>query len=243
MNSWIPLEKVNSSKQWTKEFSISLDFIIWLPWVKQWEIKENISHILDNYSSIKHISVYMLEDYYNEDKVVETVYDKKTYPEDWDTLWIEEEQYLEEYSSVKNYLESQWFWRYEVSNYAKWWYECQHNLWYWNHSEMLAFWLWAYGFLKNSEDRYYRYNNSEIFTAYYEGKRTIQDTLSEEDFFLETFMFQLRTSGLEKDVYDKLNQDKLEYYLAEKYLEKKSDKIILSDKGVLVMDYLLGELV
>ncbi len=233
--------------------NISVDFIIGLPHVKKWEILQNIQYILKHYDVIQHISVYMLEDYYNEDKIIETGFDKKTYPDNWEELWIDESEYLEEYASIKAFLETQWFERYEISNFAKKWYECKHNKWYWNHSEIRAFWLGAYGLaysldhhqplLPKEGSNYYRYSNSEKFWEYYEWKQTIQNRLSQEDIFLETVMFQLRTSWLEKDIYIKLDQEKLKYFISEKLLQKKSDKIVLSDSWVLLMDYILSEIV
>ncbi|MCD5380404.1 radical SAM family heme chaperone HemW [Candidatus Gracilibacteria bacterium] len=217
---------------------VSLDFIIGLPHVEKGETKKDIQYILEKYSFVKHVSTYLLEDYYNEDKIIETSFDKKTYPDNWDSLGVKEEDYLNEYSEVKKYLETKGFNRYEISNYAKAGYECKHNQGYWNHSEILAFGLGAYRFVDGI-----RYANSEKFGEYYKGIKIHETTLSEEDIFLETVMFQLRTSGLVEEVYSKINRKKLDYYISEKFLEKKSNKIILLDKGVLVMDYILSEIV
>jgi len=46
----------------------------------------------------------MLEDYYSADKIIETKYDNIIYPDDWAKQGIKEEEYLEEYSSIKKYL-------------------------------------------------------------------------------------------------------------------------------------------
>ena len=243
---------------WKREIVISLDFIIWLPHVGKWETLRDIRYILEKYSFVKHISVYMLEDYYNEDKIIETSFDKKTYPEDWDKIWIMEDDYLWEYTEISKYLRSKWYAKYEISNFAQPWYECRHNIWYWNHSEIAAFWLWAYWLIKNiipsilqasslkTNGRgyeYMRYANSEKFVEYYAWKKIHETELTQQDIFLETVMFQLRTSWLQEVIYNKLNQEKIEYFLENKYLEKKSNKIVLLDKWVLVMDYILSEIV
>ncbi len=206
-----------------EQFNISVDFIIWLPHVKKWEVKKDIEYILDNYDFIKHISVYMLEDQY--------------YPDNWKDISIKPEDYLWEYIEVSNFLKEKWFNRYEVSNFALPWFECQHNKAYWNHSNILAFWLWAHGLINNT-----RYSNSEKFIDYYSNKQK-KEKLSKNDIFLETVMFQLRTDWLIKNIYKKLNQDKINYFIEEKYLQKKSDRIILSDKWVLVLDYILKEII
>ena len=218
--------------------NISLDFIIWLPYVKKWEILENIKYVLENYNFIKHISVYMLEDYYSPDKIIETKYDNITYPEDWEKQGIKEEEYLSEYSSIKNYLIKNWFSNYEISNYWKSWFECLHNIWYWEHKEVIAFWLWAYWYINNT-----RYANSENFKNYYNWEKIFENKLTKQDIFLEKVMFQLRTSWIEENIYKKLDTEKINYFIENWYLEKKSNKIVLLDKWVLVMDYILKEII
>jgi hypothetical protein len=41
---------------------------------------------LGKYDFVKHISNYMLEEYYSADKIIETKYDNITYPKDWNKL-------------------------------------------------------------------------------------------------------------------------------------------------------------
>ena len=232
------IEKALEVLKWWWITNVSVDFILWLPYVAKWETLEDIKYIQEKYSFITHISVYMLEDYYSEDKVIETWFDKKTYPDNWDRLWLQEEDFLEEYSSIKNYLKNKWFERYEVSNFAKPWYECKHNKWYWGHAEVRAFGLGAYWFEDNI-----RYANSESFSDYYSGKRILEEAVTPEEFFTEKVMFWLRTDGLWEDLCQKLNQEKLGGFLEERFLEKKSDRVVLSDKGVMVMDHIMSELI
>lgn len=203
--------------------NVSIDFIIWLPNVKVWETKKDIEYILNKYSFIKHISVYMLEDQY--------------YPWNWKQISISEDEFLEEYTNIKKYLETKWFYSYEISNFAKKGFECKHNKAYWNHDNVYWFWLWAHSFVNNT-----RFSNSDKFVKYYSFEREVEEKLSEEDLFIENVMFRLRTDWLNKELYMKLNISKIEYFIEKKYLEKKSDRIILSDKGVLVLDYILKEI-
>ncbi len=253
---WDILEalEIMLSREWKFSFptkkntNISVDFIIWLPYVKSGEILENIKYVLNNYDFIKHISVYMLEDYYSPDKIIETKYDNITYPKDWWKQGIAEAEYLEEYSSIKNYLLNSWFNNYEISNYWKSWFECKHNIWYWNHKEIIAFGMWAYWLthpqpLPSKEGSYIRYANSDSFKDYYLWKKLFENKLTNEDIFLEKVMFQLRTSWIEEGIYKKLDTKKIDYFIENNYLEKKSNKITLLDKWVLVMDYILKEII
>jgi len=229
-------------------WAVSLDFIIWLPYVRKWEILNNIKYVLENYDFIKHISVYMLEEYYNPDKIIETKYDNIIYPENWNKLWLKDEEYLEEYSAIKKFLIEKWFINYEISNFAKPWSLCKHNKWYWEHKEVLAFWMWAYGLVKNfkgerNKNLYIRYANADNFKDYYAGKKIFEEKLNDKDLFLEKVMFQLRTNWLEKEIYKKLEREKINYFIKNWYLKKESEKIILTDSWVLVLDYILKEII
>jgi len=204
-NKWDILKALDIvSKIWFK--NISLDFIIWLPYVERWEIKNNIEYVLNNYPFIKHISVYMLEEYYEPDKIIETKYDTITYPKDWKSIWLQEDDYLWEYIEISNFLKSQWFMKYEISNYAKPWFECRHNQAYWNHSELISFWLWAYSYIN-----WERIRNSDNFWEYYASQWKIVEPQTSADYFLEEIMFSLRTTGIKKELLQKLDREKIDY--------------------------------
>lgn len=230
--------------------SISLDFIIWLPFVKKWEILENIKYLLKKYDFINHISVYMLEDYYNPSKEKNEKFEQITYPKIWKENSISEEEIWKDYLEIKKYLEKKRFYRYELSNFGKTSplipllkgegkiKFCKHNKGYWEHKENLAFGLWASWFLWNI-----RYKNSENFLEYYSWKWKEKEKLSDNDIFLEKLMFSLRTSWFKEDLIEKLNKEKVNYFLENNLLEKKWKNIILSDSWFLYLDYILGEII
>lgn len=222
--------------------NISIDFIIGLPYVGKWELLRDITYVLENYDFVKHVSVYMLEEYYDVWEEFwdesDSKYDKVVYPTDWSKKGIAEEEYLEEYNNIKLYLESKGYMRYEISNFTQPWYECRHNKAYWNHSEVIAFWLGASGFINNM-----RYTNSDDFNEYYNWKNTFQEDLSENDILLERVMFWLRTSWLEKRDLHLLNQERLDYFLGNHYLEYSDDSVILWDKWIVYLDYIVRELI
>ncbi len=225
-------------------FNISIDFIIWLPYVKKWEIKKDIEYILDNYPFIKHISIYMLEEYYekwiinDEKNKTYSKFQNIVYPNDWKNIWITEEQYLWEYLEIKLFLASRWFFSYEISNFCKVWYECKHNESYWNHSDVIAYWLWAHWFLNNI-----RFSNSEEFYDYYSWIKKTFEILDENDLFLEKIMFWLRTNWLDKELYEYLNINKIQEFIDEWLLHKNDDLLKITDKWVLLLDYVLWEII
>jgi oxygen-independent coproporphyrinogen-3 oxidase len=222
-NKWDIIDALNViTKVWLS--NISLDFIIWLPYVKKWELNNNINYLLNNYDFIKHISVYMLEDHY--------------YPWNWKKISINEDDYLWEYIEVKKILWEKWFNRYEISNFSKPWFECNHNQAYWNHSEMLAFWLWSHWFLD-----WIRISYPDNFKDYYNDKVNYEETLNNDDLFLEKVMFWLRTSWLDEDICNKLDNKKIQDLIESWYLKMESNILKLEDKGILVQDFILGEIV
>ena len=203
--------------------NISVDFIIWLPYVKKWEIKKDIEFLINKYSEIKHVSVYMLEDL--------------LYPKDWKNLWIKEENYLWEYIEILEFLEKKWFNRYEISNFAKKWYECNHNKAYWNHKTVFGFWLSAHSYIN-----WTRYSNSDKFRDYYRIPPVLE-RLTLEDIFLEKVMFQLRTWWIEEKIYKKLDSKNISVLINEWYLKIDNWLLKLENKGILVQDYILGEII
>lgn len=205
--------------------SISLDFIIWLPFVKKWETKDDINYILSNYTFVKHISLYMLEDYYD-------------YPKKWQELSIKDEDFLWEYINCKKYLNKKWFAKYELSNFAKLDFECKHNQAYWNHSKICAFWLSAHWYLDK-----YRYWYKNDFKAYYKWDFEYIEKLSENDIFLEKSMFWLRTSWLEENIYKNFDKQKLIELREKKLLKFIDNKLLVTDKWVILLDYVLKELI
>jgi oxygen-independent coproporphyrinogen-3 oxidase len=219
--------------------NVSVDFIIGLPHVQKWECKKDIEYILTHFPFIKHVSVYMLEDYYNTTDDDSSKFQSVTYPNDWNHLWISEDDYEEEYFSIATFLENAWFHRYEISNFARDKYECKHNIAYWNHSEVLAFGLWASWFLNRK-----RYTYSEDFISFYNHENIFEEYLTKEDVFLETILFWLRTRGLSADIYKKLNAEKIEYFIQQKLLYKHTDKTLkLTHKWVLLLDYIIKEII
>lgn len=217
--------------------NISLDFIIWLPFVKKWEVKKDILFLLEKYDFIKHISVYMLEDYYDLESDKQNNFDNIVYPDNWKTLWLKEEDYLWEYKEIRDFLEQKWFFRYELSNFSKPWFSCIHNQAYRNHSELLAFWLGSHWFIDNK-----RYAYSDSFSWYYKLEKSYEEKLSKKDLFLEELMFWLRTTWISESKIQFLNKEKLKYFFDLEFLYLEWWKIKLSDKGVLVLDYIIKEI-
>lgn len=215
----ISINALNEIKNY-KFDNINLDFIIWLPHTKKWEIKENIEFIINNYDFIKHISIYMLEDHY---------YSFENSLKDEDYLW--------EYNEIRKFLENKKFLFYELSNSSKVWYECKHNKAYWNHSEMLAFWLWAHWFINSK-----RFSYSSNFHWFYENKIE-EEIIWKNELFLEKIMFDIRISWIDIKFIKKLNKRKIDKFIENWLLKIKEDKLILTDKSYTLVDFIIKEII
>lgn len=204
--------------------TISVDFIIGLPYRKKWDVKKDIETVLSKFHSINHISVYMLEDYY--------------YGNVWKDLILKEEDFLSEYIEVRGFLKEKWLISYELSNFSKRGHECLHNKAYWNHSDLIAFWLWAHGYVE-----WERYAYPDSFLEYYKGEKLFSENITENDKNIEKIMFGLRSSGIDASLFHLLDMKKVEEYTDLGYLEKKWENIMLGEKGITLLDYILKEII
>jgi oxygen-independent coproporphyrinogen-3 oxidase len=106
---------------------------------------------------------------------------------------MDDEAQREEYRTVREYLLGRGFHQYEISNFGLPGCESRHNRAYWDHSEVRGFGLAAASFLRGE-----RFENSPLFSRYYEGEITGRETLSPEQLRLEQGMFGLRTFSLDE---------------------------------------------
>lgn len=235
-DKWTILNSLELLKK-SKIKNISIDFIIWLPYVKKWEILKDIKYLLKKFHFINHISVYMLEDYYEANKD-ENNYEKITYPWDWNNLWIKEEEYLWEYLNIRKFLEKKWFEFYEISNSSKKWFECKHNKAYWNHKDVIWFWLWSHSFVNNI-----RYAYVSDFIWYYAWKKDYEEKLEKNDILLEKILFSLRTKWIWKLEENKLNKEKIKDLINLWFLKRGKNKLKLWEKWFPVIDFIIKEII
>lgn len=201
--------------------NIWIDFIIWLPHEKKFWVSKNIEEILEKYSFIKHVSIYVLE---------------WNYPDKWRNISIKEENLLNEYILAKNILEKNSFWQYEISNFAKKWYECKHNKSYWSHSNYRWFWVsWA-SYIDNV-----RFANASKLWDYYKWVLDYKEKLTNEDIRLEKLMFDIRTWWILLE--EITNKDKINSFINDWLVKINNEKIILTDKWIFISDYILKEFI
>lgn len=123
-------------------WNYSLDFILGIPYSqeKKRNIKEEIDRLLAY--SPKHISLYILNA-------------RSKYPH---VQAIPDDEYIrEEYLFVSDYLKSQGFHHYEVSNFALPGFEAVHNQKYWRGESVMALGPTGTGYFALAEDKAIRY--------------------------------------------------------------------------------------
>lgn len=103
-----------------------------------------------------------------------------------------DEEQRSEYHAVREYLMARGLHHYEISNFGTPGFESRHNRAYWNHSPVRGFGLAAASFLTGE-----RFENSPLFTRYYEGEVVERETLGLAELEMERGMFGLRTFSLD----------------------------------------------
>lgn len=201
--------------------NLNIDFILWLPYIKKWETKEDIEVLLRKYKKIKWVSLYMLEDF--------------EYPEKWEEISIKEKDFAWEYSSCIKMLEKYGFFRYELSNFTKKGFESKHNLGYWNHDEYIWFWLDASSFIWNK-----RWWNWDWFDKYYKWELEYEDFLTKEDLEFEKKIFNLRRWEL--TISEKIDLNWVEKMLSEGLIKIEWNKIKVTAEWIPLLDYIITEI-
>jgi oxygen-independent coproporphyrinogen-3 oxidase len=199
--------------------NFSVDFMLGLPESKS--NKRNVISELEMALSFgpSHFSVYIL-----------TV--KDNYPH---FKKLPDEEYIEfEYLEVAEFLKSNGFEHYEVSNFAKRDKSSKHNLNYWKSKSVAAFGPSATGFLSHDRIRYKWKPNSPQMDI---------ENLSEDEFKLEQFYMAFRSNkGIDIGLYPKEFELLALDWQKRKLVDIQDRVVRLKSKGYLVLDSLINEL-
>ncbi len=165
----------------------------------------------------------------------------------------DEDSLLEEYLFTLDYLESQGYSQYEVSNFAQNDFECRHNLIYWQQQDYLGLGPSACGTMNGI-----RYTNVSSLKQYYKlidsGESGVdhQEALDSSTLRRERIMLTLRTTqGLDidslmdyvDDTWFQSFQKKVSRYIDMELLQQQENQLSTTRKGLLVLDSILSELI
>lgn len=197
--------------------NLNIDMILGLPHEKSGAIFSAVKTLHTKYENISHTSIYMLEE--------------GIYPKEWARVQIPEEHMQEEYRVIRSYFSEEKWHQYEISNWAKPWYECRHNQGYWDHTEIRGFWL-----ASASYEAWVRTENASSFSGYYDGKIKYEERIDAEELIKERLIFGVRTFHLEPDL---VPEDVGKSLIAQWLLERKSWWYTPTDRGILLENTLL----
>lgn len=155
------------------------------------------------------------------------------------------------YELTIDFLSSNGFLQYEVSNFTKPGFECRHNNAYWQYRDYLSFGTGSHSFMEGK--RWWNFSSLKKYIYEIENNGYAvagSEIISEEQYFNEYVMLALRSSGLnlvefrskfgenwinEKYVY-------LKELMGQNLLEISESKINLTKKGYAVCDEILGKI-
>ncbi|MBM7614666.1 radical SAM family heme chaperone HemW [Alkaliphilus hydrothermalis] len=205
--------------------NINVDLMFALPGQKIEDWKVSLREITN--LGIQHISAYSL------------IWEEDTPFYDWNVEGklkeLDEELELNMYHEAINFLQQEGYQHYEISNFSKPGYQCQHNLTYWHNQSYLGLGAGAHSYRLSK-----RYNNEGDVSTYIkilsEGKLPIVDIInnSREDEISETMFLGLRLMEgiLIKDFQERFGVSPLEIYggVFEKLI--KEGLITIDDKRI-----------
>lgn len=203
--------------------NISLDIMLGLPHSNS----ETLSKSLDFITALKpeHISAYILK--IEESTVFHKIYDTLSLPDDDKTA----EQYLQ----MCEYLESKGYKHYEISNFAKPQKTSRHNLKYWKLDDYLGIGPAAHSFIDGK-----RFFYDRSLTSFINGTAPVSDGIGGTK--EEQIMLALRLNeGLAVEFNPKL-LNKCKLFEQNGFLKINDNRIILTDKGMLLSNSIITEI-
>ncbi len=171
--------------------------------------------------------------------------------DEFEELLPSEEDERKIYELTKSLLSEAGYGRYEISNYAKKGYECNHNLGYWERAEYLGLGLGSSSLL--GEIRIKNEENLERYIEKCEHTRNIQvafEELSEQNQIEEFLFLGLRKmEGISKTAFrnkfgvsvESIYGEKLQKMIQKQLLKEENDNLKLSDKGIDVSNQIFAE--
>ena len=211
--------------------NISLDLMLALPESDNNSLLKSLEFITD--LSPEHISAYILK-----------LEDKTALKANKTLKFADEEAEAEQYLKTCDFLKSKGFLHYEISNFAKAGYESRHNLKYWNLDEYLGIGPSAHSFFEG--ERFYYKPDIKGFIK--KPEIVFDGTGGDYD---EYIMLKLRLSdGLDLKKFTAIYGDRLtadfsvfcERLKNENLLEFEKEHIRLTDKGMLLSNTIITEL-
>ncbi len=203
--------------------NISLDIMLGLPHSTPESLEKSLKFITD--LKPQHISAYILK--IEKNTAFSKIYDTLNLPD--------EDKAADQYLQMCEYLENKGYEHYEISNFAKPQKESRHNLKYWELEEYLGIGPCAHSFLDGK-----RFFYSRDIKEFINGTSPLPDGEGGNE--EERIMLSLRLKkGLVIELNEKLRK-KCKLLENSGLLKAEKDRIILSDKGMLLSNSIITEI-
>ncbi|MCW8804312.1 MAG: radical SAM family heme chaperone HemW [Ignavibacteriaceae bacterium] len=242
-NSGTAIQTVNDAAEAGFE-NISLDLIFNLPGQTKKKWIKNLEQAVE--LPIQHISAYSL--------ILErgTILNKMVL--DGKVKMRDEDYDAELYTMTIEFLTSNDFYQYEVSNFAKPGFECRHNNAYWHYTDYLGFGTSAHSFV-NSE-RWWNFSSLKMYIDKIEQSGNAvagSETINSEKALNEYVMLELRSSGLKFKMFEnrfgieskdwlKKNYPYFQLLKNQNFVMMDDETIKFTSKGFAVCDEILTEI-
>ena len=218
--------------------NLSLDLIFNLPNQTKEKWKKNLEEAIE--LPIKHISAYSL--------ILEhgTILNKMVLDGKVKMQDINHDADLYEFTI--EFLTSNGFEQYEVSNFAKPDFQCVHNNAYWHYKEYLSFGTSAHSFANGK--RWWNLSSTRFYIDSINKKGNAvagEETLTQDQMLDEYVMLALRSSGLDLDKLElifgnnwyEINSKLIDEFVTQKFISLNDNKLVLTAKGFAICDELL----
>ena len=151
----------------------------------------------------------------------------------------------EMYQAMNRVLSDAGFARYEVSNYARMGYECQHNLKYWRDDKYLGLGPSAHSYDGDTRSANYK-NLGKYITSIRKGKLAVnfKERLTAKQRGEERLLLGLRLAeGIDYNIVKEvINENTLKELEGQGYIMRKSNNLALTDNGFLMADEIIVKL-
>lgn len=225
------LGRKNTSKKNTEIIEItrslfdnySIDLIYAIPSQKNWP--QELENALSICKDVPHVSLYELS--IEKNSFFYTKYKNYTPPDFFDV--------------THNIMIHHGFDHYEISNYARNNLISKHNMLYWLYNDFIGIGAGAFGRITENGIKYEtkEENSLQKWISSYPTKTAI----SERDQNIERLLMGLRINNWISTEKINLNEERLNYFVKNKYLEKKEKLIKTTYQGKKILNYILSEII
>ena len=209
----------------SKFLNVNGDVMIGLPGQSEQSVIDTIKFLTKH--NVKHISLYTLQI-----EKYTMLYNKI---QKGKIAQMPEKQILSIHDKVQKYLKKEGFTRYEISNFSKPCFECEHNKKYWDGTNYLGLGTSAHSFIDNH--RYYNTKRLDTYLdAMKEGKPAIysNEYISKAERRTERIMLALRTSqGLNLEQFHEEFEENLLISKSQQIKKLKDMKMLEEEDGYL----------